>query len=142
MKAQMQKGFTLIELMIVVAIIGILAAIALPAYQDYTARAQATEGLTATAGIRADIGVDTAEAGGNTAVASQATQDSAQALAGKYFAATGAAVTAAGQISVAFSSGALNGQTMTITPTVANGQINKWTCAGLTNTAHIPSGCR
>lgn len=55
MKAQMQKGFTLIELMIVVAIIGILAAVALPAYQDYTARAQAAEALTLLGGLKTPI---------------------------------------------------------------------------------------
>jgi type IV pilus assembly protein PilA len=55
MKNQMQKGFTLIELMIVVAIIGILAAVALPAYQDYTARAQASEALIILGGLKTPI---------------------------------------------------------------------------------------
>jgi type IV pilus assembly protein PilA len=51
-----QKGFTLIELMIVVAIIGILAAVALPAYQDYTIRAQVTEGMALTGGLKTSVG--------------------------------------------------------------------------------------
>ena len=52
MKRSMQKGFTLIELMIVVAIIGILAAVALPAYQDYTVRAKVTEGIVLASGLK------------------------------------------------------------------------------------------
>ncbi len=56
MRQHIQKGFTLIELMIVVAIIGILAAIAIPAYQNYTIRAQVTEGLTLAGGWKVAVG--------------------------------------------------------------------------------------
>jgi type IV pilus assembly protein PilA len=55
---KLQQGFTLIELMIVVAIIGILAAIAIPAYQDYTIRAQVSEGMSLAAAAKAAVALD------------------------------------------------------------------------------------
>ena len=72
MKAQMQKGFTLIELMIVVAIIGILAAVALPAYQDYTVRAKVSEIVLAASSCRTSITETVQSAAGTTLPAANA----------------------------------------------------------------------
>lgn len=150
MKKTMQKGFTLIELMIVVAIIGILAAIALPAYQDYTARAQASEGLSATAGLRSDMAEyysrtsswpDAFEAGATDADIGTGLSDIANANLIE-----SVEVKADGEIEVTWDSGnsALDGEMVIEPRTSAEGPQSGWVCKAQGNMEdnHLPGGCR
>lgn len=143
MKKSIQKGFTLIELMIVIAIIGILAAIALPAYQDYIARTQATEGFKATSGIQSDIGVIYADKNELPSGDVEPLKTSLANLGGKYFT-KGTVTVVDGVITIPFSSGANKDKNMTLTPSTnaTNGQIQKWTCAGTIDKSRLPSSCQ
>lgn len=142
-----QKGFTLIELMIVVAIIGILAAIAIPAYQDYTARAQVSEGLSLASGMRTNISENF-----------QVNGDFTGLTAGEFNLAAGAgtyvdtvAHAADGVITITMrnaapTNNAIRGQSWTLTPTVdaGNNRITGWTCDVNTgmDVKYLPSSCR
>ena len=133
MKA-VQKGFTLIELMIVVAIIGILAAIAIPAYQNYTIRAQVTEGLNLADGWKTAIAEYYANAGSWPASTSSLTGTSAST--GKYVS-TIAINTGTIVITYGLQANAkIIGSTLAIQPyTSANNDII-WVCG----TAAVPAG--
>ena len=139
---KVQQGFTLIELMIVVAIIGILAAIAIPAYQDYTIRAQVSEGLNLSGGAKAAVteyyqdrgvfGPDNATVG----------LEAPGAIMGKYV----LSVTATNAvISVVYGLQAhaiISGNSVTMTANDNLGSIS-WICAGVgIADKHLPAACR
>ena len=138
-----QQGFTLIELMIVVAIIGILAAIAIPAYQDYTIRAQVSEGLTLSGGAKAAVAEYRMDSGNWPADNATAGLSLATSITGKYT----ATVSVAGPIISVLYGGSANATylaTKTVTMTAAdNAGSVSWTCASANVAAkHLPAACR
>ncbi|HWG10386.1 MAG TPA: pilin [Rhodanobacteraceae bacterium] len=151
----MQKGFTLIELMIVVAIIAILAAIAIPAYQNYLIRSQVTEGTTLAGGAETAIAEFYSNYGRFPASNASAGIAKAASVTGKYvnqvgIGNDGGSITTAGVINAKFSKDSpyqantkIDGDYLILSPiTSGNGDVH-WSCTKSTvPSEYLPSSCR
>jgi len=144
MKKSMQKGFTLIELMIVVAIIAILAAIAIPAYQDYVVRSQVSEGASLAAGAKTALAEYKANTGSWPSDNDDAGLADAGDISGNYVDSVDVSATA-GRITVEFgnqANSAISGETLVFSA-VSNAGSIAWTCTQSTvDNKYLPTSCR